>query len=193
MDTITTSHGLIERFRAGDQEAFAELYARYEVRLGVLLHYRMSEALARRYEVADLLQEVFLRAATDIASFEYRSAGSFFRWLARIASHVVVDAVRHEERAKRDGGVAVAFRSASNPGGYEPVDSVTPSRVFRQQEEMGRLLERLEALPADYRTVIVLSKFEGLATAAVAERMGRTREQVALLLHRALKRYRELA
>ncbi|MBI4904294.1 MAG: sigma-70 family RNA polymerase sigma factor [Acidobacteria bacterium] len=192
MDAQTTSYELIERFRSGDQEAFAVLYERYRARLTVLIHYRMGEALSQRYEVSDLLQEVFLRASTDLQRFEYQAPGSFFRWLARIAGHVIVDAARHEDRAKRDGGVAVRFRSESNPGGHEPVDSLTPSRVLREGEDVARLLSRLDALPEDYRTVILLSKFEGLATAAVAERMGRTREQVALLLHRALKRYREL-
>src|SRR5258708_1932227 len=110
MDQRTTSYELIERFRAGDQQAFAALYARYQVRLGVLIHYKMSEALRKRQEVADVLQEVFLRASQNLPNFTYRSPGSFFRWLARITDHVVVDASRREGRLKRDGGMAIGFR-----------------------------------------------------------------------------------
>jgi DNA-directed RNA polymerase specialized sigma24 family protein len=54
------------------------------------------------------------------------------------------------------------------------------------------LLERLDALPADYRQAILLAKIEGLSTAELAERMGKSREAAALLLHRAVKRFREL-
>jgi DNA-directed RNA polymerase specialized sigma24 family protein len=40
--------------------------------------------------------------------------------------------------------------------------------------------------------VILLAKFEGLTTAELAERLAKSRESVALLLHRALKRFREI-
>lgn len=187
VQTPTSSHGLIERFRAGDQQAFADLYTRYEKRLAVLIHFRMSDALRGRYEVADLLQEVFLRASVDVAKFEYRTPGSFFRWLAQIAHHVIADAARHDKRGKRDGGYDPL------PARHEPVNLLTPSRILREQEQFDHLISRLDSLPADYRAVIVLAKFEGLTTPAIAEQMGKSREQVALLLHRALKRYREIA
>lgn len=189
----TTSFDLIERFRDGDQQAFSDLYARYQPRLGVLIHYKLGEALRGQYDVDDLLQEVFLTASHDIARFTYRSPGSFFRWLAHIANHTIIDAARNAGRLKRDGGQAVGFRTPTNPGGFEPVDSQTPSRLFRYQEEANRLLAQLDALPSDYREVILLAKFEGLSTMEICERMNKTREQVGLLLHRALKRYRELA
>jgi len=189
----TTSFHLIERFRDGDQQAFTDLYERYQPRLGVLIHYKLGEHLRAQHDVDDLLQEVFLSAARDIERFNYRSPGSFFRWLAQIANHIIIDAARDAGRLKRDGGQKVAFRTPTNPQGFEPVDSQTPSRLFRYQEEANRLLARLDALPADYREVILLAKFEALSTAEICERMNRTREQVGLLLHRALKRYRELA
>ena len=54
------------------------------------------------------------------------------------------------------------------------------------------LVHKLDALPEDYRQVILLAKLEGLTTQEVAERMGKSRETVALLLHRALQRFRQL-
>jgi DNA-directed RNA polymerase specialized sigma24 family protein len=40
--------------------------------------------------------------------------------------------------------------------------------------------------------VILMAKVEGLSSAEIAERMGRSREAVAVLLHRALQRLRTL-
>ena len=37
-----------------------------------------------------------------------------------------------------------------------------------------------------------MAKIEGLTTAEIAERMGKSRETVALLVYRALKRFRML-
>jgi RNA polymerase sigma factor (sigma-70 family) len=84
------------------------------------------------------------------------------------------------------------FRSDSNPAGPDPVDSNTPSRLLAQEEATQILLKKLDALPPDYRQVILLAKFEGFTTPEVAAQMGRSRESVALLLHRAVKRFREL-
>lgn len=190
MEGHTTSFDLLERARRGDTRALEAIVERYQARLAMLVHYRMSEALRRDYEVDDVLQEVFLRATRDLQTFTYRGPTSLFRWLAQIAHHVLADAARGGTRAKRDGGMAVRFRSDSNPAGYEPVDSNTPSRILRQQESLGQLHQKLAALPDDYRDVILMARIEGLTTAEIAERMNKTREQVSLLLHRALKKYR---
>jgi RNA polymerase sigma-70 factor (subfamily 1) len=186
----TTSYGLLERVRAGDPDAFRQLFERYHHRLALLAHYRLGPSLRAGMDAGDVVQETFLAASRDLASFEYRSPGSFYRWLSAIATHVIEDAARHAGRLKRAGGERVPFRSASRPGGVEPADSLTPTRVLFQQERLRDLMLRLDALAPQYREVILLAKLEGLTTAEIAERLGKSREQVALLLHRALASFR---
>ncbi len=186
----TTSLGLIGRAQRGDSDAFTALFERYRPRLAVLLHYRMGEALRGRVELDDLLQETFLRGFRDIECFTYTNPGSFFRWLAAIAGHVTADAARYEARDRRRGE-HVRFRSESNPDGPDPVNTQTPSRIVARHERVERVLARLDALAPDYREVILLSKFEGLETNEIGERMGKSRGTVALLLHRGLKKLRE--
>jgi RNA polymerase sigma-70 factor (ECF subfamily) len=99
---------------------------------------------------------------------------------------------RYHGRQKRHAAEVVPLRSESNPGGPEPVDSRTPSRFLAQDEGLRALLQELDELPKNYREVILLAKIEGLPTQEVAERMGKSREAVALLLHRAIKRFRQL-
>lgn len=191
MSSFTSTFDLIERFRNGDETAFRQLFEKYKPRLGVLIRYKLGAPLRERVEVDDILQEVFLAASKDIGSFTYRSPGSFMSWVSRIADHVIVDEVRSQARQKRAAEV-VRFRSAGNPGGPEPVDSTTPSRILMQKESTRELLGRLDALAPDYRDVILMAKVEGLSSAEIAERMGRSREAVAVLLHRALQRLRTL-
>ena len=100
--------------------------------------------------------------------------------------------MRYQGRERR-AGEEIPFRSPSNPAGPEPADSRTPSRLFAQQEALERLFARLEELPEDYRNAILLAKVEGLSTAEMAERLGKSREAVALLVYRAVKRFRELS
>jgi RNA polymerase sigma-70 factor (ECF subfamily) len=113
-------------------------------------------------------------------------------WLSRIADHLIVDAARYRNREKRRAEEMVRLRSESNPEGAVPADSETPSRVFEREENAQNLVKKLDALPAEYREMILMAKFEGLTTKEISERTGKSRENVALLLHRALKRFREL-
>jgi RNA polymerase sigma-70 factor (ECF subfamily) len=189
---VTSTFGLIERFRGGDQDAFTLLFEKYRARLAVLIYYKLSEKLRQRVEVDDILQEVFFAASQEIDKFTYRSPGSFLAWLIRIADHIIIDAARFEGRQKRQAAETLRFRSESNPRGPEPTDSKTPSRLYAGREAIEKLARKLDALPEDYRTVILLAKLEGLTTQEVAERMGKSREAVALLLHRALQRFRQL-
>jgi len=192
MQTHTSTFGLLERLREGDEDAFRLLFEKYRRRFAVLIHYKLRPELRAQIEVDDLLQEVFLIAAREIDGFNYRSTGSFMAWLARIADHVVIDAVRFQGRQKRHAAEMLRFRSLSNPGGPEPVDSRTPSRLLREKEGVESLLGRLNELPEDYRQVIVMAKIEGLSTQEMSERLKRSPEAVAVLLHRAIQRFRQL-
>ena len=192
MDHRTSTFNLVERAKEGDQEAFSLLVENYERRLAVLVYYKMGEDLRSRLEVDDILQEVFLAASQSLHRFSYRSPGSFMAWLSRIADHAIVDAARHENRTKRRPEELLRFRSDSNPQGPEPVNTDTPSRVFARHESIQRLLRKFDRLPPEYRQVLLLAKFEGRTTAEISEQIGKSRENVALLLHRALKRFREL-
>lgn len=174
----------MELARAGDGEAFRRLFEKYQRRLALFAHYRLGEGLRASMDVDDVVQETFLEAARDIARFDYRSPDSFFRWLASIARHVIEDAARRESRKKRAGGRRTDAAEA------QLVDTLTPSRILFQAERVRSLMERLDALPDQYREVIVLARLEGLSPGEIAVRLGKPREAVALLLHRALKRLR---
>jgi len=192
MEQATSSLDLIERIKRGDRDAFTPLFDKYRPRLAVLIHCRIGPRLRSSLEADDLLQETFLQAYRQFDHFAYRSPGSFFRWLARIAEHVIVDAARYEGRDKRYAGERVPLRSESHPSGVEPVDAKTPSRLLSQREAVSRLMHNLDALPEQYRQAIVLAKVEGLTTHEIAGRLGKTREATTLLLHRALKQFRQI-
>ena len=192
MESVTSTYGLIERIKAGDSEAFSELFGKYRPRLAVLIHYGLSPEMRRSVEVDDILQETFLKAFRDFTQFNYQAPGSFLSWLARLADHLIADLARFQGRQKRHAAEMLRFRSESNPGGPEPLDSRTPSRLLAENESLLRLLEKLDSLPEDYRQAILLAKIEGLSTQEVAERLGKSKEATSLLLHRAIKRFRSL-
>ncbi|MBS1875801.1 MAG: sigma-70 family RNA polymerase sigma factor [Acidobacteria bacterium] len=192
MENPTSTFALLEHARAGDPQALSAAFEKHRRRLAVLIHYKLSPQARHGAEVEDLVQETLLRGFRDIGRFHYQSPGSLLRWLSSIADHVIVDRLRYQGRDRR-AGQQVPFRSASNPNGPEPTDSATPSRLFAQQEAVERLLARLDRLPEDYRQAILMTKIEGLSTAEMAQRTGRSREAAALLVYRAVKRFRAIS
>ena len=192
MESATSTFDIIDKIKRGDEQAFSLLFEKYRPRLAVIIHYRLSPEHRRAIGVDDVLQETLLKGFRDFNQFDYQSPGSFQRWLSRIADHVITDLIRSQGRQKRHANEMLQFRSESNPNGPEPVDSMTPSRLLAEDERVKLLLETLDALPDDYRRAILLTKIEGLSTQEMSEKLGKSREAAALILHRALKRFRQL-
>jgi len=192
MESPTSTFALLEQAQAGDREALSRAFEKHQRRLAVLVHFKLSDRARAFAEVDDIVQETLLRAFRDFHRFSYQAPGSFLRWLSAIADHVIVDRVRYQGRERR-AGEEIPFRSESNPAGPNPIDTKTPSRLLAQQEAVERLLARLEALPEDYRKVILMAKIEGLSTAEIAGQLGKSREAVALLVYRAVRRFRALS
>ncbi len=188
MSAPTSSFDLVARVKGGDREAFSGLFDKYRRRLAVVVYYKLGADLRASCEVDDIIQETLLRAWRDIEQFRYRAPGSFMSWLASIADHVIIDAARYGDRERRRAAAVVPLSQAP-----EAADTRTPSRLLAQKEGAAALLDRLNALPEDYRQAILLAKIEGLSTAELAERLGKSREAAALLLHRAVKRFRALS
>jgi RNA polymerase sigma-70 factor, ECF subfamily len=191
MEQPTSTYDLIARIEQGDEYAFTALFEKYQKRLALLIHYKLGREMRRLADVEDALQETFLEAFRDIERFRYEKPGAFLSWLSRIADHVIADAARFHGRRKRRADL-VRFRSVGTPDGPEPADSATPSRLLAEKESLQALIRKLDDLPEDYRRAILLSKVEGLSNAEMAERLGRSREAAALLLHRAVKRFRSM-
>ena len=191
MEQPTSTYDLIDRIERGDESAFTPLFEKYRKRLSLLIYYKLGHEMRRFADVEDVLQETFLEAFRDIERFRYEKPGAFLSWLSRIADHVIADAARFHGRRKRRADL-VRLRSVGTPDGPEPADSATPSRLLAEKESLQSLIRKLDSLPEDYRRAILLAKVEGLTNAEMAERLGRSREASALLLHRAIKRFRAM-
>jgi RNA polymerase sigma-70 factor, ECF subfamily len=191
MTTATQSLEIVERAKGGDQDAFSWLFQKHQSRLAVFIRYQMSDALHRRYEIDDVLQELFLRAFRDLPDYEYQGAGSFMRWLFQIARHTLQDLARHEDRKKREAGQEALSPSLSSQLIAEPAHSRTPSRILFQRERLAQLLKSLDTLAEADRELILLAKVEGLTIGEMSQLLGKGKTQISLSLHRALQRLRD--
>ena len=78
--------------REGDESAFEEIMRRYSRRV---FHYA-SKFFRQRSQVEEAAQEVFLKAFTELGSFEGR--GSMEGWLTRITTNTCLNMLRSSRR-----------------------------------------------------------------------------------------------
>lgn len=86
---------LLERYEAGEREAFDELVRKHQKPLYSLLYRMVSD----HDDAADLLQKTFVKAFTGLPGFERRS--SFKTWLYQIAINLAKNLYRDRSRVER--------------------------------------------------------------------------------------------
>lgn len=177
---------LARQARGGDESAFAEIVGRYSPRV-----FRVaSRFFRRRAEVEEASQEVFLRAFTQLESYEGR--GSLEGWLTRIATNTCLNMLRS---AKRRPELMTADLSEDQSEWLE--SKLTGAAVERQRAaERGLvaadLAERLlETLSPDDRLVLTLIDGEEASVKEVAETTGWSESKVKVRAFRARRRMRE--
>ena len=149
---------------AGDQDAFARLYADYSRMVHAILLGRVP-----RRDVDDLVQDVFLTAYTRLSGL--RSPEAFGGWIAAIARNRATD---HLRRSRDEDELR-----AEMPGG-EPIDAETFA-----------VLEVVKKLPEAYRETLLMRLVEGMSGQEIADRAGLSPGSVRVNLHRGMKLLRE--
>src|ERR1700704_6968736 len=149
----------IRAVAAGDQDAFAGLYADY-VRM---VHAIVLGRVPRR-DVDDLVQEVFITAYQRIR--ELRDPAAFGGWIATIARNRATDYLRQSREQVE--------LPDEMPGG-DPIEAETFA-----------VLEVIRRLPEAYRDTLLMRLVEGMSGQEIAGRTGLAPGSVRVNLHRGL-------
>jgi len=176
---------LVERAKAGDMEAFAELVRRYERRI-----YRMARQITQNDEDAeDVLQESFLKAFEHLDSFQGQS--KFYTWVTRIAVNESLMKLR-KRKSDRTVSLDENIETDEEPIVREiAVWDDTPESKY-SQEELRQILDRaIDSLKPIFRTVFILRDVEELSTEETAEVLGLSVAAVKSRLLRARLQLRE--
>jgi RNA polymerase sigma-70 factor (ECF subfamily) len=178
----TSEPELIQRARAGDEDAFAELVTMHADRVyGALRRFGLDPS-----EADEVGQEVFLRAWRGLPRFEERARLS--TWLYRIAFNEA-----QRRLARRPPPRAEADPEREDPVAALPEAAHLGPEAQTLDHEFGRTLERaLAQLPPDWRMAVVLRDIEGLSTGEAAEIAGIGEAAFKSRLHRGRMQLRTL-
>lgn len=159
--------------------------------LRVVARAGLDRQLWRRVDPSDVVQETLVKAYEARADLEGRSAGEIAEWLRRTLVRGIANAARDHRRAKRDLrrerdlGAALADSAVRLDALLEHTQA-SPSENLERMEHLQKLASALEALPEDYREVLLLRHWQGYKVADIAKKLGRTTNAIAIILHRAM-------
>jgi RNA polymerase sigma-70 factor (ECF subfamily) len=187
---------LLARARAGDGAALGQLLELYRPYLALLARLQIGRRLQGKADGADVVQETFLEAARQFASFRGQTEPELASWLRQIIAGCLGHLIRRycgtqarDVRLERGLEYELDQSSRALDFGLVAVQS-TPSQHASRREQAVLLANALAELPEDYREVVVLRHLEGLTFPQVAERMERTIDSVEKLWLRAVTRLR---
>jgi len=173
---------LVARAARGDGAAFRRLLERYVNLAGATAY-----AILGDYETSrDAVQETFTRIFRLLP--KVREPDRFRHLVVRVARSVALDFRRRGAAAKR--GRAALFSQVAGAAEQGPLvvldaDAATPSEMLEREEVRALVRAGIEALPEQYREVVMLHHIDGLSCEEVARLLGRSRAAVEALLHRA--------
>jgi RNA polymerase sigma-70 factor (ECF subfamily) len=175
---------LIQRVRAGDEQAAAELVRRYKPAIRVAVRVRLTDPGLRRFlDSMDICQSVlanfFVRAANG--QFELDKPDQLVKLLVTMARNKVTNHALRQQAARRDqrrlqkGGLDEDALVASGP---------TPSQVVANQELLQEFRKRL----SDDERRLADRRARGQSWADIAAEYGGNADALRMQLTRAVDR-----
>lgn len=168
---------LVLRSRAGDQQAFRELFDRYQ-RQVLAIAVGMTGS---GDDAMDVVQETFVRAHKNLGSFLGES--SFYTWLYRIAVNVGIDFRRRQSRRAEIVQVEPIDESAS-----DAERAADPETEVAHRELGRRILMGIDELTPEHKAAIILREIEGLSYEDISKVMQCSKGTVMSRLHYARKK-----
>ena len=179
---------LVEKCKAGDEQAFNELVGKYASRAYQIAY----GVLGNSEDAEEVAQDVFLRVHRALPGF--RGDCEFSTWLY----HIALNLARNKYHWNRVRGSKVKFSIDEPLEGKDgdesrtfdvPDDVLPPDKENELQELRGRLADALQKLPEAFREILVMRivqdmSYEDMAKAlgcqmgTVKSRLARAREEL---------------
>lgn len=169
---------LAARCRAGDADAFEELYRQHARRLYSLVVRMIGSA----QDAEDLLQEVFLQAYRKLPGF--RGESTLGTWLYRLTMNHCLDHLRGRQAKMSRATASIDEESVDEPAAPDPV---VPSAISRMDLERA-----IEALPPGSKAAFLLHDVEGFEHQEIAAILGISEGTSKSQVHKARMKLRVL-
>ncbi len=181
VDDRTDEH-LLEDYRDGDDAAFRTLIDRHQ---GALLRF-LIRFLGNRAVADDVFQETFIKVHVSAATFD--TSRRFKPWLFTIAANTARDYRRKEARRP-----TVGYSAPISSGGESrpfvdlmAIDLPGPEARLDADEQSDRVQGVIDTMPSHLREILLMSYFQKMSYAQVADALEIPLGTVKSRLHSAV-------
>jgi RNA polymerase sigma-70 factor (ECF subfamily) len=191
---------LLERARAGDADALAEIFARHRDRLRRMVELRLDRRLQARLDPSDVIQDAYLEVAQRLETYLREPNLPLFLWLRLVVGEQLINLHRHHLGTQmRDAGVEVSLYRGALPEASSAAlaaqllgKHTSPTQAAVRAERLLRVQEALNSLDPLDREIISLRHFEQLSRAESAQALGIEESAASKRYIRALKRLKSI-
>jgi RNA polymerase sigma-70 factor, ECF subfamily len=198
------TQNLLHRVAQADASATDELWERYRPALRRMIGLRLDQAVSRRVDASDVVQDVLIKASQRLAEYLRNPVLPFHLWLRQIARDHVIDAHRrHRGSARRSvdrerglpaqgADASCDDRSSLDLAAQLRDSGLTPAAIALRRELQSRFDAVLLRLDEGDREIILLRHFEQLSNSEAAQALGLSEAAAGMRHVRALRRLRAL-
>src|SRR5262249_46024260 len=175
-------NALLQRLRAGDEEAARFLLARYGPHILRVVRRRLDRKLRSKFDSLDFMQDVWASFfAQRPPENAFASPQALFAFLATLARNTVVEAVRQRFVGKKYNiNRECSLEDSEGGRGQRAAHQATPSEIVVAQEEWDRLLDRRSP---EQQQILVMLRL-GYTHAEIAGKLGVCEKTVARLVQK---------
>ncbi len=134
-------------------------------------------------DAQEITQDVFVAVHQSYSSFRHGS--SLRTWVYRIAINKSIDFLKAKQRKNRFVFVTSLFFENSNDLKHNPIENNHPGVMLEDKEALNALFIKINQLPDNQKTALILHKIEQKTQDEVAEIMNLSPKAVESLVQRA--------
>jgi len=134
-------------------------------------------------DAEEITQDVFVKVHQSYETFRHDAKIS--TWIYRITINQSRDYLKAKKRKKRFAFITSLFYEDSNEVKHEHPDFNHPGIRMEHKEELARLFTKINGLPENQKTALILAKIEHKSQGEIAEIMELSVKAVESLILRA--------
>jgi len=177
-EAAAEDRALMARVQRGDEAAFGQLMARWELPVKAVI----ARLVFNASEAEDLAQETFVRLWQQRERF--REGAAFRPWVFAIAVNLARNRLRWWRRRPTVQLEAWTETAPAGPG------AGSGTAGLEQTERSAAVRDAIAALPAELREAVVLFEYEQLSQQEIALAVGATPKAVETRIYRAREKLR---
>lgn len=181
----------LQQSRDGMTALLGQLLEAYRPYLLQIANSELDSDLKGKADGSDLVQQTFMEANKDIASFRGQSEAELIAWLRRILLNNLANFRRqYRSGGKRDVGREVPTNTGNSSVvgvGELRTQDASPSSLTAAREQTERLGQAMARLSDDHRQAIEMRHQQNQSFAQIGSAMGRSSEAARKLWARAIE------